>query len=68
MVRLMMMMFVSTRMTRKFHIGIIQFGLSAERRGNYRSGFFIIADLMYDTHSFSVIKYNHFYSSIKIAS
>ena len=57
-------------MTRNLHIGIIQLCLSAGswRGGNYRSGFFhsfIIADLMYDTHSFSVIKYNHFYSSIK---
>ena len=54
-------------MTRNLHIGIIQLGLAAGsgEQGIIGVDSFIMADLMYDTHSFSVIKYNHFYSSIK---
>ena len=54
-------------MTRNLHIGIIQLGLAAGSGEHGIKGVdsFIMADLMYDTHSFSVIKYNHFYSSIK---
>ena len=54
-------------MTRNLHIGIIQLRLTAGsgERGIIAVDSFIMAALMYDTHSFSVIKYNHFYSSIK---
>ena len=54
-------------MTRNLHIGIIQLGLAAGsgEQGIIGADSFIMADLMYGTHSFSVIKYNHFYSSIK---